>query len=98
MSPRATPTTTNTNTNMKTNQLTALRIGDSVRLSTTWSDGSIISYWAKCYRIAEDGRAAIHIPAKVMALKFPPFPNDRRLIPNSIPEVLIKRAVQNQKA
>ena len=77
---------------MKTNQLTTLRIGDSVRLSTPWSDGSVISYWAKCYRIAEDGRAAIHIPAKVMALKFPPFPKDRMLIPNAIPEVSIKRA------
>ena len=83
---------------MKTNQLTALRIGDSVRLSTPWSDGSTVGYWAKCYRIADDGRAAIHIPAKVMALKFPPFSKDRVLITNEIPEVSIKRASWNQKA
>jgi len=83
---------------MKINQLTALRIGDSVRLSTPWSDGSIVSYWAKCYRIADDGRAAIHIPAKVMALKFPPFPKDRMLIANAIPEASIKRGSLNQKS
>ena len=83
---------------MKHNRLTALRIGDSVRLSTPWSDGSMVSYWAKCYRIADDGRAAIRIPAKVMALKFPPFPQDRVLITNEIQEVSIKRAFSNQKA
>jgi hypothetical protein len=78
--------------NMTATATTSLCIGDSVRLSTPWSDGSIVSYWAKCYRIADDGRAAIIIPAKVMALKFPPFPKDRMLIKNEIPESCIKRA------
>ncbi len=78
---------------MKTTTITAsLRIGDSVRLSTPWSDGSIVSYWAKCYRIADDGRAAIRIPAKVMALRFPPFSRNGVLIKNEIPEASIKRA------
>jgi len=81
-----------------TTKTSALQIGDFVRLSTPWSDGSIVSYWAKCYRIADDGRAAIHIPAKVMALKFPPFPKDRMLIANAIPEASIKRGSLNQKS
>lgn len=83
--------TPHTNMTQKT-ATSALRIGDSVRLATPWSDGSIVSYWAKCYRISDDGRAEIRIPAKVMALQFPPFPKDRMLIKNEIPEASIKRA------
>jgi hypothetical protein len=86
------PKTNNQQPTVK-NNMSGLNIGDSVRLSTPWSDGSIVSYWAKCYRITEDGRAAISIPAKVMALKFPPFPKNRMLIKNEIPEASIKRAI-----
>ena len=70
----------------------SLRIGDSVRLSTPWSDGSIVGYWAKCYRVTDDGRAGIQIPAKVRALRFPPFATNRVLIKNEIAEEAIKRA------
>ena len=76
----------------KANATTSLRVGDFVRLSTPWSDGSIVAYWAKCYCIMDDGRAGIRIPDKVMALKFPPFPKNRMLIKNEIPEISIKRA------
>ncbi len=70
----------------------SLCIGDFVRLSTPWSDGSTVSYWAKCYRIADDGRAAILIPAKVMSLRFPPFSSNRVLIKNEFITGSIKRA------
>jgi len=77
---------------MKATTIANLRVGDSVRLSTPWSDGSTVSYWATCYRIADDGRAAIRIPDKVMALRFPPFSSNRVLIKNEICAAAIKRA------
>ena len=71
---------------------TSLKVGDSVKLSTPWSDGSIVSYWAKCYRVTADGIAGIRIPAKVMALRFAPYPSAKMLFKNQFSESLIKRA------
>jgi hypothetical protein len=79
---------------MKTTEVktTSLKVGDSVKLSTPWSNGSIISYWAKCYRVSADGIAGIRIPAKVMALRFAPYPSAKMLFKNQFSEGLIKRA------
>jgi hypothetical protein len=79
-------------TMIATQNTSRLRVGDSVRLSTPWSDGSVVAYWAKCYRVTDDGRAGIQIPAKVMALRFPPFATNRVLIKNAVAETSIKRA------
>jgi hypothetical protein len=79
---------------MKTTEAktSSLKVGDSVKLSTPWSDGSIISYWAKCYRVTSTGIAGIRIPAKVMALKFAPYPSAKMLFKNQFSESSIKRA------
>ena len=71
---------------------TSLKVGDYLRLSTPWSDGSIVSYWAKCYRVTAEGIAGIRIPSKVMALQFAPYPSARMLFKNQFSENSIKRA------
>lgn len=70
----------------------SLKVGDSVRLSTTNSDGSVIAYWAKCYKILDNGKACIEIPKKIMSLPFPPYSSNRIVMVNNVLEASIKRA------
>jgi hypothetical protein len=71
---------------------TSLKVGDYLRLSTPWSDGSTISFWGKCYRVTADGIAGIRIPSKVMSLQFTPYPSAKMLFKNQFCESSIKRA------
>ena len=54
-----------------------MKKGDSVKLSTTHSDGSIITYRAKIFRINIGGTAWVEIPRRVRNLPFPPYKGKR---------------------
>jgi molybdopterin/thiamine biosynthesis adenylyltransferase len=75
-----------------TAKTTSLKVGDFVKLAFPYSTGGIISFYAKCYRITEDGIAGIRIPAKVMAIRFVPYPSAKMLVKNQFAEFSIKRA------
>jgi len=75
-----------------TAKLTSLKVGDFVKMAIPHSTGETISFYAKCYRITEDGIAGIRIPAKVMALRFNPYPSAKMLFKNQFAESSIKRA------
>jgi len=75
-----------------TAKLTSLKVGDFVKMAIPYSTGETISFYAKCYRITEDGIAGIRIPAKVMALRFNPYPSAKMLFKNQFAESSIKRA------
>jgi acetyltransferase-like isoleucine patch superfamily enzyme len=48
-----------------------------LRLSTTNSDGSVISYSARIVRTNPDNTIWVEIPARVRALPFPPYGGKR---------------------
>lgn len=59
---------------MKKNQIA---VGTRVRLSTTHSDGSTVTWTSVCVRVWRDGSVWLEIPARVRALPFAPYDGKR---------------------
>ena len=49
------------------------KVGDKIRMQTMNSCQSIVTYYATCYRVNDDGTCSLRIPPAVMRLPFPPF-------------------------
>lgn len=53
-----------------------MKIGDKIRMSTTHSDGSIVSYKATVVKL-DGANVWLEIPQRVRSLPFPPYDGKR---------------------